>query len=985
MTSATAFALLGVANKILSLIVAALIWEPPNLVSTGFLVLCLAAALVYSRPQLLDDMAVGTKQGAEEGRSSYLRQLALLVGVFVVAAGAYAVTGHSATQGVSIGTLKPHAVQSERMHSSAAKLSTHAKLSTTHAKLSTTHAKLSTTHAMHPTPAKLPTAHANLSTSHGRQLNPHQQKLSSDASCDQTGGVTAGTGRTAICMTGLLRSFPMDTSNDMLRKAIKAIGGHPSTKHLENTRRDDNNSWTGPRGGEHPEWLIAHSIRNHVLSVLGKHGGYDLFIIEPGVSKDMSKWSVLDVGGVGIGGVPNRMFVMEGGPEPDLYYNRSDDRWRSFYHTKRLGGFNHAHGVIEGEIYQVKHQLMCNDAVRKYAASSGTRYTYKMRLRPDFAWARPFPPPCTMASIVTSTTVVTSDPKFYRGGVNDTFVFGLAAPMDVFLDRAPYIWTWPYMNMWQNEVFTEWCMVSNGISFKSHKDIQTFCVRPPSFTRGTRDAKGDADPNADGNLTLREVGGSVGSVSGAACAAGPPVTQQRDGDGREAFLRIKERHNSDINDGVSAFIVITSINPPTRQMETLCSQTGWNKVVAGDGASPKDWKQRGCVFLSVEDQRDLRYAVTDLVPMKRYERKIFGYLFAIEAGATVVLDTDDDNIQLGDRPVVLDSMICAQTLSASRIAWNSYGHFGKPNLWNRGLPLDQVQTGGMLEYAGPRMTRPLIQQGLADMDPDLDAIARLLKPRSDTDRVRFDVDKPMLSFEQGSYQPMNSQNTVFLHEALWALILPVTTLWREDDIYRGYWSQRLLWELGASLVYTGPTAQQLRNPHDYLKDLAQEIHMYRDTAIMLRTMNEWRCPETVPFASCMVQLQLALHEHKFIGCQDVHLVSAFISDLLSIGYAMPARRPWNLTVPLGPACQTPAKLPADFVETSRERRSMTREQMQATFDHVACGQGAARGCTQTVLPDELAGASKHEHTRRDTGAAKPASHQKHGARSEIEA
>ena len=75
--------------------------------------------------------------------------------------------------------------------------------------------------------------------------------------------------------------------------------------------------------------------------------------------------------------------------------------------------------------------------------------------------------------------------------------------------------------------------------------------------------------------------------------------------------------------------------------------------------------------------------------------------------------------------------------------------------------------------------------------------------------VHFRTDADVLAFAPKSYQPMNSQNTVFLRDALWALILPVTTLWREDDIYRGYWVQRLLWELGGAFVYTGPTAYQV--------------------------------------------------------------------------------------------------------------------------------------------------------------------------------
>ena len=79
-----------------------------------------------------------------------------------------------------------------------------------------------------------------------------------------------------------------------------------------------------------------------------------------------------------------------------------------------------------------------------------------------------------------------------------------------------------------------------------------------------------------------------------------------------------------------------------------------------------------------------------------------------------------------------------------------------------------------------------MQQGLVDFDPDLDAIQRLTKPPEETSDVHFDLDKDMLAIPPQTYHPINSQNTIFHKDALWGLILPVTTLWREDDIFRGF-------------------------------------------------------------------------------------------------------------------------------------------------------------------------------------------------------
>ena len=168
-----------------------------------------------------------------------------------------------------------------------------------------------------------------------------------------------------------------------------------------------------------------------------------------------------------------------------------------------------------------------------------------------------------------------------------------------------------------------------------------------------------------------------------------------------------------------------------------------------------------------------------------------GYLFAIEMGAQVILDTDDDNIPAAAVPYVLDTDangdVCADVVNRSQIAWNAYRHFGVPHLHNRGsplpalppfpgpshrererararlyvfmcargcsclcdthththththtgLPLRHVRPGQPLEYEEPQLVRPLIQQGVVHCDPDLDAIQRLTMSPSYTSDVTF--------------------------------------------------------------------------------------------------------------------------------------------------------------------------------------------------------------------------------------------------------
>lgn len=114
--------------------------------------------------------------------------------------------------------------------------------------------------------------------------------------------------------------------------------------------------------------------------------------------------------------------------------------------------------------------------------------------------------------------------------------------------------------------------------------------------------------------------------------------------------------------------------------------------------------------------------------------------------------------------------------------FNPYPLFGVPQMWPRGLPLHSIkdpQPNCFKRAQG----RPLIQQGLANNDPDVDAIYRLTLPLG----VAFDRNAFSVLLPRNTVTPFNSQNTLFLHDALWALPLPVTTTMRVCDIWRGYW------------------------------------------------------------------------------------------------------------------------------------------------------------------------------------------------------
>ena len=137
---------------------------------------------------------------------------------------------------------------------------------------------------------------------------------------------------------------------------------------------------------------------------------------------------------------------------------------------------------------------------------------------------------------------------------------------------------------------------------------------------------------------------------------------------------------------------------------------------------------------------------------------------------------------------------------------------------------------------------PLIQQGLVNGDPDVDAIYRLTtkhyKNRLD---FNFDNNAPGLVLNKNQYSPINSQNTFFHYDAFWSLIFPLNVTFRECDILRGYISIRLMKEINERVAFIRPNAVQYRNAHSYHKDYLEEQRLYSSIESFVQDLNKWNC------------------------------------------------------------------------------------------------------------------------------------------------
>ncbi len=327
------------------------------------------------------------------------------------------------------------------------------------------------------------------------------------------------------------------------------------------------------------------------------------------------------------------------------------------------------------------------------------------------------------------------------------------------------------------------------------------------------------------------------------------------------------------------WIVVTTIQYPTLALKKLASLSDWKLVVIGDKKTPRDWYLDNCIFLDVEAQEHLPYKIISLLPWNHYCRKNIGYLYAIEHGASIIYETDDDNILFNDI-VYLPEKTALEQLLTQQSTTNVYALFGQPTVWPRGYPLSKVTTPNNYHLITQEVMIP-IQQGLVNGDPDVDALFRLTHAHETT----FDNRKP-ICLQSGTMCPFNTQNTLFYRSAFWGLLIPITTPFRVCDIWRGYWVQRLLWDMNAALCFISPTAVQYRNQHDLLQDFAGELDLYLKTEKLIASLNEWHSNAQF-FDQRMKELMHFLIERDFFKAVEIEFVEAWIEDLQRLNYRMP--------------------------------------------------------------------------------------------------
>ncbi|HVQ38438.1 MAG TPA: STELLO glycosyltransferase family protein [Pyrinomonadaceae bacterium] len=325
-------------------------------------------------------------------------------------------------------------------------------------------------------------------------------------------------------------------------------------------------------------------------------------------------------------------------------------------------------------------------------------------------------------------------------------------------------------------------------------------------------------------------------------------------------------------------VVVTSIakpNGPLRQLASGCRQKGYDFIVIGDEASPDTFELDGCRFFGLKEQRELGLKFAELCPTRHYARKNIGYLVAMQSGAGLIVETDDDNLPYDE---FWGPRTRHQTVRTVEVGgWvNIYRYFTDSQIWPRGLPLDQVNNPvpAFEDLATKDLDSP-IQQGLSDTDPDVDAIYRLILPLP----LSFRRDR-RLALQSGTWSPFNSQNTTWWREAFPLLYLPAYCSFRMTDIWRSFVAQRIAWANGWSILFHEPTGEQERNDHNLMRDFQDELPGYLNNSKICEAFSQLQLPSGAAHLSDNVRsCYEQLVRMDLIDSRELTLIDAWIADL----------------------------------------------------------------------------------------------------------
>jgi hypothetical protein len=325
-------------------------------------------------------------------------------------------------------------------------------------------------------------------------------------------------------------------------------------------------------------------------------------------------------------------------------------------------------------------------------------------------------------------------------------------------------------------------------------------------------------------------------------------------------------------------LVITTIAPSSnyilKKYAKLAIKNNFEFIIIGDKKSPLNFLLNGAIYFSLKKQKSLQFNLSKTLPINHYSRKNLGYLIAMQKNPETIIETDDDNIPL-KKFFNKKKNIKQKTYVLKKSGWvNVYKFFTKKNIWPRGFALEELKKPLPPIKKISKVVCP-IQQGLADQNPDVDAIYRL------TSELPIVFKKSgNISLGSGSISPFNSQNTTWFRVAYPLMYLPSYCSFRMTDIWRSFIAQRIAWTCGWSILFHNSTVIQKRNAHNLIRDFQDEVVGYENNHRIMSNLVKLKLkPGVKNIRHNMFLCYQELVKINLIDKKEIQLLKAWFDDL----------------------------------------------------------------------------------------------------------
>jgi len=325
----------------------------------------------------------------------------------------------------------------------------------------------------------------------------------------------------------------------------------------------------------------------------------------------------------------------------------------------------------------------------------------------------------------------------------------------------------------------------------------------------------------------------------------------------------------------SIFAVVTTINGPREYIRQYLER-GIDVVVVADSKTP-DWPAKvrtnpAVHFLSLKYQESAYPRLSELIGFNRYQRKNLGYLYAAAAGASVIVDTDDDTYPIFRSSKELLSLDGYWIVETPSLVWNPYPFFiideqrSLPRTWPRGFPLSQLEKAnledGFVPHNGQMANVDVIQCLIAG-HPDLDSIQRLCNGLITYEALGREA---AILPNADTWFTGNTQASVWLNPHKFDyLFIPPSVSMRFCDVLRTYVAQT-----SCSFAHKGFLFRQRRNIHSLYQDFVDEQQLFHATEIIFHELVKpnFRCTN-------QHEVYTTLHNLGLVTDDDIEALNLF--------------------------------------------------------------------------------------------------------------